>query len=885
MKKIGLFFLIIIAYCTFSTIYAQTIISGKISNQENKSVPNVSVTLLRSADSTIIAYNIGDVNGEYTIYYSGQEKELLLAVYGFNVKRQIKKIINENQVVDFVIIEEAIELGEVVIKADKIWGGRDTINYAVESFRDSTDIVIADVLKRMPGIEVKESGIIEYRGKPISKFYIENMDMLQGRYGIATNNISAADVATVQVLENHQPIKTLQDIDFTDDVALNIKLKDGAKGIYSIMADLGVGIDFNSKFLWDGGLTGMYFGKRRQNILSYKTNNSGNDIYKEFQSHLFDENIGIQPLSSIIMPSPPQINKNRYYFNQGHGLTFNTLLKSKMDDEFIINLVGYIDVDDRNSQSNTIYFIPGEDTVFINEKLISHTSINKLEGDFTFKRNNEKNYLINTLKFDGSWENSNGNIFTDELIEQEFNHRTFKASNIFNWIKTDLNKKGIEIDSKTYFQSQPYQLTISPGVFNDILNDSTSYNAVEQDILFTSFETHNAMRFLSSLVWKFIRVNPALFLSIEHQSLNSDIYTALTDTNFILLTNDSLNNDISWLRAKAGGALRFDFNYRGLSAWINLPLSYQYISLLGEEENHQKQHKLLFQPSLRFKYLFSSRWELIGSWNYYNSSPNLSTLYSGYILQNYRTLSRYENRLSDSYGNFISLKLSYKNIMDFIFADIEFSYNNYRNEVMYAQEFEGALMKIHLVELENKGNYIGLTGRLNKGFNWKKLSFNAMLSWGKGNTPLLRQDQLVKYINQGINTNLIISLAITNKIGFANKLSLSRVAGIVDGETTLDPMINLINAANLDFTILKNLTFSASFEYYYIKNAEIKQNFYLFDIGIMYNLKRIRLRLEWDNIFNTKSYIYSYYGNLSTYYSEYIVRPSSIMLKVQFKLL
>lgn len=36
------------------------------------------------------------------------------------------------------------------------------------------------------------------------------MDLLQGRYGLATNNIPAKAVSVVQVLENYQPVKALQ---------------------------------------------------------------------------------------------------------------------------------------------------------------------------------------------------------------------------------------------------------------------------------------------------------------------------------------------------------------------------------------------------------------------------------------------------------------------------------------------------------------------------------------------------------------------------------------------------------------------------------------------------------------------------------------------------
>ena len=95
----------------------------------------------------------------------------------------------------------------------------------------------------MPGIDVQGSGQITYKGKPINKFYIENLDMLQGRYGIATNNISANDIATIQVLENHQPIKALEKTQFSNDAAINLKIKEGKKGIFSMMAMLGLGTD------------------------------------------------------------------------------------------------------------------------------------------------------------------------------------------------------------------------------------------------------------------------------------------------------------------------------------------------------------------------------------------------------------------------------------------------------------------------------------------------------------------------------------------------------------------------------------------------------------------------------------------------------------------
>ncbi|HAL65640.1 MAG TPA: hypothetical protein DCP10_08750, partial [Bacteroidales bacterium] len=378
MKTKVLYILIVLIHCLLNHSIAQTVIEGKIINEANEPISDASVMLMNTADSSVVAFSFSDNNGDYTISTDQKEKELLLMVYGFNIKRQIKKIANHSQKVDFVVNEAAIELKEFSVKSEKIWGTRDTVNYVVDAFRDSTDIVIGDVLKKMPGIVVKESGQIEYRGKPISKFYIENMDMLQGRYGIATNNITASDIATVQVFENHQPIKALEDIAFTDDAALNLLLKPGAIGIFTSMADLGAGID--NQFLWNSSVTGMYFSKKRQHLAALKSNNTGTDLNQEFQSFTGEDMQLTGSLSSILQPMPPQINKSRYLFNEAYGGTINNLIKTKNEAEFTFNLNAFRDIDDRKSYDQTRYIIPGEDTVTIKEQMDSHSNRFNIEG-------------------------------------------------------------------------------------------------------------------------------------------------------------------------------------------------------------------------------------------------------------------------------------------------------------------------------------------------------------------------------------------------------------------------------------------------------------------------------------------------------------------------
>ncbi len=885
MKKIFLGSIIIVIQGLLYNCFAQTVIEGRIINKLNQPVPDASVMLLKSADSTVVAFTFSNSYGDYTIYTDQKEDVLLIKVHGFNIQRQFKKIDNQSQKVDFIVSEEAILLNEFSVKSEKIWGTRDTINFVVDAFRDSTDLVIGDVLKKMPGIVVRESGQIEYRGKPISRFYIENMDMLQGRYGIATKNINAADVATVQVFENHQPIRALQDIAFSDDAAINLKLKQGAKGTYAGTAVLDGGTD--KQFLWNSSVTGMHFGQTRQHLTSFKTNNTGKDLGDEFQSFNHENIQPIGSFSSILIPSPPQINRSRYYFNRAFGGTINNLIKTNDETELTFNLSGFRDNDDRRSYTQTSFIIPGEDTLTISERMDSQSNLFKLEGGIGYKKNSDTDYLNTRLLFSGSFVERTGNIFNNESIIQNDKHRPLSAAGIIHWIQRGNNKQslGTELNSQSFYQSQPYRLDITPGMFANELNDSLPFNAIRQNVAFNSFETRNNLMLLSSRVWRSIRIHPIVNFSLKHQSLNTHLSRSHQGEAFSMLTDDSLQNELAWMRARAGISMNLTYRKRDLDFKLATPIQFEHVSLSDRIQLNDSQHnRLVFQPQASFRYNINTRWDVSGSWFWYNHNPNLRSLYSGYIMQNYRTLSRYESRLFDSYGQQGNLRLSYTDIMQFLFAGIEISYNRYRNEVMYAQEFEGSRMKISLVEMESKGDYLSFTARAGKGFDWKKLSVNAEASWGKGITPQLRQNSLIVYKHQGINANMTFSMAVTEKLQFANKCSWSRVSGSADAGHKLDPIVSFINAAKINYILPNNLIFSIGMEYYDTRFESRNQIFYLLDAGITYTWRRIRFTLDYNNILNTTDYITAYYSNLNTYYSEYRIRPASILLSARFKL-
>lgn len=872
------YFLLLLAFLSIKT-FAQTTISGEVHNEKKQPVYNASVMLLRVADSLPMAYTFSDEKGHYQLVTQSEEAKLLLAVYGFNLKRQFKEVENKTQTVDFTVVEEALQLKEVSVKSEKIWGGNDTVNYVVDAFRDTTDIVIADVLKKMPGIEVKDDGKVEYKGKPISKFYIENMDMLQGRYNLATTSIAASDVASVQVMENHQEVRALQNIQFSDNVALNIKLKENAKGTFALMADLGAG--WADSLQYEGGLTGMYFAKRNQFLGTLKANNSGINLVDK-------ENVTVTSLASMVKPSAPGISGVRHTLNRSQGVTYNSLHKLKNEADLSFNLLVGGDRNRKSSESRTLYLLP-DDTLSLVERMQSLETAKMLEGSINYNLNKDLDYLKISLIVSGHRNWGEGLVDNGELIRQEENYQSLCAKANIHWIRKSRRdpESGVEFNSNTSYGTLPYGLQVAPGCFPEVLNGGEGYALTLQNIGFQSFKSENFLRFLTSVVCKRLRIMPYFNFSMEEQALNSSLTGQNEDGLTIQFAENQFSNDIRWHKYQPAAGAYITYDRRRVNVTLMMPVQLRYLQLddrIGTASD--KQFKVLSQPSLSFRYDFSHNWKVSTKIATYNNTPSLRTLYSGYIMQNYRTLSHYDCPLADTYGANGSLTLSFKNIMKYVFGDFSVNYNRYRNEVMYSQNFEGNTMVINAVEQPSWGDYLSVSLYAGKGFSWKRLNINAKCSYGLGRSPHLVQNQVATYYNQGWNANLTASIAFTDYIFFNNKGSFSRMTSSLDGfNAGSQPIVSLIDNANLSVLLPFGLSLTPSVEFYHTRSEGRTDNFVLLDCSLGYTFRKVKFSLDVNNILNTDSFIYSYYSGIYGYYSAYSIRPRTFLLTLRFKVI
>lgn len=209
----------------------------------------------------VVAYSIANGEGTYRLVIpNGKDIDTIDVNHvGYQRKSLTRSSLKDDMTI--TLKEGCFLLKEVKVKAQRIQSTGATLTYSVAGFKQAQDRCIADVIAKMPGLEVKADGKIEYQGKAINKFYIEGIDLMGTQYGMANQNFSAEKVKSVQVLENHQPVKSLRGVSFSDQAALNLVLKDDAKAVWTSSANIGLG--YGKDILYDNRLMGMRFDKKR----------------------------------------------------------------------------------------------------------------------------------------------------------------------------------------------------------------------------------------------------------------------------------------------------------------------------------------------------------------------------------------------------------------------------------------------------------------------------------------------------------------------------------------------------------------------------------------------------------------------------------------------
>ncbi|MDR1199882.1 MAG: carboxypeptidase-like regulatory domain-containing protein [Prevotellaceae bacterium] len=879
MKKLQLILLFLfVSICANAQITISGIVRDTITR---KPLADVNVILQNKNTTAIYGYAITDEEGKYSITCTTGADSLQILITGLNVRETRRIIFAKIQTFDIDAVSEALQIREVKVKADPIVRSSDTIDYFVNSFADQSDRTIGDVLGKMPGIDVAANGQISYNGKPINKFYIENLDMLEGRYGIATNNIQAKDISKVQVYENHQPAKVLQGVQHSDNAAINLTLKEDAKGAFNVVFQFGGGY---KPLMWDAEAVAMYFARKFQIMSTYKTNNSGDDVSRELLSHTDDsQEFYNYSIVGISKPTTPSVPQSRYLNNNIHTFSFNTIQRISEDIDIKANAYYIHDSQKSIGNSITTYHLP-TGILPVPEDVFAHTATDKFEASGEYLANTKTALIKNKLQVNGMWNKDYGISLTDnDDVSQHFKNPQFGIADEFTVIKV-YNRLRLSFGSTNSYTKSTIKLNVQPLLYPFIFDNNSNFEGTLQEMNTSNFKSRTTV-FTSRQHGRFdLGINGGYDLQIEKMA------SALTPVDNIqsYASADSLHNDIQWNQFKLFVSPYLRYSAGSLfSVNMNVPVSFlnQYANdKIIDVKN--KRNKFIFEPSLQISYKLNINTSISAGASISNYNGSLYDTYSGYIMNNYRNIANNVGLLNDALNQYYNISLSYGNAIKSLFGSLSAIYFNNKNKLMQSINYMETLSQSTSQKMDNTYDGYILSGKISKRYDNIASTFGLFATYRKSFSDLLRQDVLMKYISDYINAGVNAYVRLGEYGSFDYSISLGwNTAKIKSSQDEFSPIRNITQTGTLNLFITKTFTFSIAGEYFYNSAITDGSRTILFaDAFLVYKTKRIDYILEARNLTNEKAYHSASYSDISDYVYSYDLRPVSVLFKIRFSL-
>lgn len=858
MKQL-LLILIIVVGC--APIKSQIILRGNVAETiSGESIPGVNV-IAKNHNGKLIGFSTTDHVGNYSITINEQSDSLFISANMLGYKPFSKKVKVGREPITILLEEGALQLQEVVVKADRIRENGDTITYSVSSFAQKQDHTIGDVLKRMPGIDVANNGKIQYQGIDINRFYIEGNDLLGGKYGIATNGISHDDIGAVEVMENHQPMQVLCGLSFSDQAAINLKMKNKSKATFLVNGTLAGGWSQQPKgTLWQGDIFTMMVTGRYQMITTFKGNNTGvnlSDQLIDFTSDRSDE--GLEGYISLSTPITPNLQGNRSFLNRSWMVSSSHLLKTGKG-EFKAQIDYNNDRVSAKSTSSTTYFLESGDKVILEDKnSLSHR--NSLTGKFSYEVNEKSYFLNNTLSADVSWNDLTLNTMGTLANIQTARMPEYSVSNYLKVIKRFGNNKLVTFTSRNEWNSLPERLTVS--------HEGEIYGEhIKQHSIYTDER--------ASLGFVFNRVLLSLEAGVAgyFRKLDTDLwgidYENLTD-------REELTTD--YLRIFA--APKFEWNYKKLELTLNLPVNLYSYFFSGGLRNRTE---FFLSPSLAARFRITPRMSLTLRGSARRSPTSLHNIHDSSILTDYRSFSSGVDDYYSSSGQSLSASYNYRNAQSGVFFMAMGRYGWNRSKFATVQNIVGDyIFHSYRPQPSDSRNAMAFLN-VSKTLDFMRGAVGLKGNYSRMESTILSQGVHTDYQNDSFSLSPSINGNISSAFNWTLRFTWDRsILKISDMSSRRSD--NFIYSGNITLTPCRLITWTAGGEFYrnQIETDRYKEMLML-DTKLTFNVsKSIEISASVTNLLNKKSYSYTTYGTLSQYERSSQLRGREFLISIYLK--
>lgn len=824
--------------------FAQTII-GTVKDDKGAALEGASV-VAATDDSHTVAYCITGSKGDFRLVIPEGKVPSTLNVNYMGYEKVILPFAEVKDGMTITMKEGGFKLKEVKVKSQRITSSNDTLTYSVAGFKQGQDRSIADVIAKMPGVEVKKDGTIEYQGKPINKFYIEGLDLMGSQYGVANKNISADKVESVQVLQNHEPVKSLRGVSFSDQAAINLVLKEEAKSVWAGTADVGLG--YGKELLYDCRVLGMRFNKTFQTLMMYKNNDTGKSIDDEvldlasLRHTRWDDEDGIV---SMLSTGSTDLQQNRYKFNHSHLAAGNWLWKTGKESELRLQGSGFIDRTNMNHTSSTTYLTIAEKPVILEEEEVTN-SRSEWKGEVNYQFNGSNTFVRNNLKGLMHFNKSIGStLHNGQITEMMVKPHKVKLTEHFQLSHTTARRNVYSLDSYWNYYNLPSQLL--------------TINGMTQKLNLNYLSGENSVKYRIRLGRQYL--NNEAGVNYDRQSIEAGIYTTASLGIYQLLR-------IFWTPSMT---FRFSHNTLEVASMV----SYAHQSYQQSGGNH-----LWIDPSAKWSWEASSVSKFSANIQYSNTPLMAKAIYGTPVFTGYYTQTVNRGETGQQHSLQASAGYQYSNPLIGLFFNIRPSYSRSDGNILYQSTLNNDVLTMAATDKDYAMHSTGLYARFSKTFGWAKTMVALSGSHNVSTYSMLVGEEVNDARMNSTTLGFDYSLRPLRQLSIEgrSKMKKYRQQNITNPSLSSGSTIDWEH--NMDFHIFlaERWMFSVKNELFHTNEEGVGMNYFC-DLAVSYRTKRWELSLNANNIIGTSNFERHILGNTIEHYSIVLLRPREFIVK------
>jgi len=888
-----------------SFVFAQDPIklSGVISDTEGQPLPSANIIAFNKESNKMESYGITNTHGAYKLALKTNTPYRIRASFvGFRADT-IEVSISETATditQNIVLTELSNALGEVVLATDiPIVVKGDSIVYHAEDFENGTEKKLGDILKKLPGVEVNDDGEIEVEGKAVQKVMVEGKDFFDGDSKLAVENIPSDAVEKIEVLKNFSEVGQLKNVSNNqDNVALNIKLKEGKKSFW--FGDITAGAGGDERYLVHPKL--FYYSPKKSINLITDVNNIGEipftrrDYFKfsgGFKNmhnstgtslNLTSDNLGFSLLKN---------NKAKAIDTKFGAVNFDYQIKEGLDLSGFFIYSGTENV--LQEYRNTAY-INGGITEDSEKNVVQNNQLGLGKFSMAYKPNtrlqvnydifgklsnqteeveltsnyNAINNTINELKEDDPYSiQQHANLYytfkNDHILSAQIQHYLAKENPFYS--STFQNVENPE-DELPFYNLFSYQLNQN----NYGLNQDKTVKTNKTDVKFDYYYVLNKRSNLTFTGGHLYTI----------QDFNTGIFQTLDNNETIDFTDTEFNNDVNY---------RFSDSYLGGSYRLlkgkfilNPSLTVHHYSLINDQLGLENvENKTFISPNLFVNFSIKKSETIRFTYSRVAQYADVYSFAEGYVLNNYNSL--YQGNRSVENGIYDTWRLSYNSFSFYNGTNVNanITYINKQDPVKNSLVFDGINAVSTPINSTVADESLSTFGRVDKSFGKFKLRVNSRLSFN--NNYNILADEITK--SKSFTQRHQASIQTTFDKGPNFEVGYQHLVDDIENNNSTNRYITNRPFVKLETILFKDFILNADYSFYNYSDEDRSLNTYQFLNADLYYRKGEspwEYRLGITNVLNTNSINNSSFTENFSTTTEYIVQPRYWIATVKYNL-